>query len=240
MEKEKRYEEETEKRYEDVKMPTTMGKGGGKGKYDVGMEPNSAPNPDYIDAGQGTVNRGQDTLNGTMMKAREAQKKAYDAGYGTMKSAKMPKGKYDVGMEPNSAPNPDYIDALQGTVNREQGVSAGYGTMKSAKSAKGKLGPEEIMMKKAQGKKMADERSSGNDLGAVTTSLNNLNNTIKKTLTAIESRLKKNNVNPALTKMNEILGEINDSMPEPASGGGYSRRLRVKKGSKMSRKRNTT
>jgi hypothetical protein len=114
-------------------------------------------------------------------------------------------------------------------------AAAKQGTMKQpAKMAKGK-GMGMVPM----GNAMAVGSSSGSDLGAVTTSLNNLNNTIKKTLTAIESRLKKNDVNPALTKMNDILGEINDSMPEPASGGGYSRRFRVKKGKKMSRKRNT-
>jgi hypothetical protein len=98
------------------------------------------------------------------------------------------------------------------------------GTKKSAKSG----------TKKASS--MSDEMATNSsiDIRPITIAVNNLNTTINKVLTAIESRLKKNDVNSQLKKMTEFISQINDSLPAATEGGG-TRRLRMK-GKKMSRK----
>ena len=72
------------------------------------------------------------------------------------------------------------------------------------------------------------------DIRPITIAVNNLNTTINKVLTAIESRLKKNDVNSQLKKMTQFISEINDSLPIPASGGG-TRRANIKKRKKTLR-----
>jgi hypothetical protein len=74
------------------------------------------------------------------------------------------------------------------------------------------------------------------DIRPITIAVNNLNTTINKVLTAIESRLKKNDINSQLKKMTQFISEINDSLPMPASGGG-TRRANIKKRKKTLRSR---
>ena len=74
------------------------------------------------------------------------------------------------------------------------------------------------------------------DIRPITIAVNNLNTTINKVLTAIESRLKKNDVNSQLKKMTQFISEINDSLPMPTSGGG-TRRANIKKQKKTLRSR---
>jgi hypothetical protein len=71
--------------------------------------------------------------------------------------------------------------------------------------------------------KMAATNSSI-DIRPITIAVNNLNTTINKVLTAIESRLKKNDVNSQLKKMTEFISQINDSLPVQEGGGGYTPR----------------
>jgi hypothetical protein len=93
----------------------------------------------------------------------------------------------------------------------------------AAKSAKPAAPPETIPL------------SSDPNINKVVESLNIINNTLSSTLAAIDSRIKTNNINPALATMNEYLSEISTSIPE--QGGGGTRRLRVKKGKKALRNR---
>ena len=65
-------------------------------------------------------------------------------------------------------------------------------------------------------------------IGGVITVLSQINTTLQTSLAAIETRLTKNDINPALETMNDYLSQINDSIPMPAEGGG-TRRSRVKK-----------
>ena len=74
------------------------------------------------------------------------------------------------------------------------------------------------------------------DIRPITIAVNNLNTTINKVLTAIESRLKKNDINSQLKKMTQFISEINDSLPMPSSGGG-TRRANIKKRKKTLRSR---
>jgi len=76
--------------------------------------------------------------------------------------------------------------------------------------------------------------NSSIDIRPITIAVNNLNTTINKLLTAIESRLKKNDVNSQLKKMTEFISEINDSLPAPTEGGG-TRRANMKKRKKTLR-----
>ena len=94
---------------------------------------------------------------------------------------------------------------------------------------------------KAVGKsmpRMAEEKATNStiDIRPITIAVNNLNTTINKVLTAIESRLKKNDVNSQLKKMTQFISEINDSLPMPTSGGG-TRRANIKKQKKTLRSR---
>ena len=75
-------------------------------------------------------------------------------------------------------------------------------------------------------------------IGGVVTVLSQINTTLQTSLTAIESRLKKNDINPALETLNDYLSQINGSLPTPAGGGG-TRRSRVKKGKQTLRHRRT-
>jgi hypothetical protein len=74
-------------------------------------------------------------------------------------------------------------------------------------------------------------------IGGVITVLSQINTTLQTSLAAIETRLKLNDVNPALIRMNSFLSEINDSLPEQAGGG--TRRSRVKKRTETLRHRRT-
>jgi hypothetical protein len=120
---------------------------------------------------------------------------------------------------------------------RDEGVGGvagvagvGYSTMKSPAEA---TNNSEAQMRRS-GMKMSVQ--PGPDLTLIVAAVNNLNTTLTKVLTSIESRLKKNDVIPQLKKMNGFISEINDSMPIPTSGGG-TRRSRMKKPKKTLRNR---
>ena len=98
-----------------------------------------------------------------------------------------------------------------------------------------------LAMKGAKGPKMSADQevaastNSTIDIRPITIAVNNLNTTINKVLTAIESRLKKNDVNSQLKKMTEFISQINDSLPAPTEGGG-TRRANIKKRKKTLRR----
>jgi hypothetical protein len=107
--------------------------------------------------------------------------------------------------------------------------------------------------KKGKSKKKAKPKSAGvpgelaktpmksaevpGTIGGVISVLSQINTTLQTSLAAIETRLKLNDVNPALIRMNSFLSEINDSLPEQAGGG--TRRSRVKKRTETLRHRRT-
>lgn len=97
----------------------------------------------------------------------------------------------------------------------------------AAKAAKGKSMPRMVEEKAA---------NSSIDISPITLAVNNLNTTINKVLTAIEARLKKNDVNSQLKKMTDFISQINDSLPVPTEGGG-TRRANMKNRKKTLRNR---
>ena len=88
----------------------------------------------------------------------------------------------------------------------------------------------------------ATQPQAGSDLTPIVTVINNLNGTFNKLLTAIEVRLKRNDINSQLKKITELISLINDNLAaeeeeEATEGGGRTRRLRMKKGKKTLRNR---
>ena len=97
----------------------------------------------------------------------------------------------------------------------------------------------------------ATQSQAGSDFTPVVAVVNKLNGTFNKLLTAIELRLKKNDVNSQLKKITELISLINDNLTpeeeeEATEGGGRTRvkrgkktlrNLRMKKGKKTLRNR---
>ena len=129
------------------------------------------------------------------------------------------------------------------TMEAEPTFAQGEGTVGQAMEKPTALPPQKMMN--------ATQSQPGSDFTPIVAVVNKLNGTFNKLLSAIELRLKKNDVNSQLKKITELISLINDNLAaeeeeEATEGGGRSRmkrgkktlrNLRMKKGKKTLRNR---
>jgi hypothetical protein len=116
--------------------------------------------------------------------------------------------------------------------NMEMGVAAGVGqapTPRDAKKVARNMGGEQGQGMSVGEVKQGPAEGPPMDITPLVTALSTINNTLIGSLASIESRAKKNDINPALTSMNDFLSQINSSLPTPMGGGGPAKKATAKK-----------